>query len=274
MEERSEGEGRGADGGGIKRRADATENHREQDGEIEHDDKRPRLSDADEMNVEEIDATAEQDQGASSSGAIEGGGDEGGGRIGEAAASISIAQALVRSKSSSASVTPLRRTIARIPPIASPDSINVANGNGGGAAALVISPLPSSSQGRQPAVPRPTDREDDWTCPVCYDLLVRPVVTECGFTVCESCLAKSLEHADANRSSSALATIFQPAVCPLLGQGCRYGPVHRLPEVQVIIDRCTLLSLASYTDCPRLLHLVGFSLFSYLLSLRSFYCCN
>lgn len=67
-----------------------------------------------------------------------------------------------------------------------------------------------------------------YTCPLCLCLLVRPVTLECGSSLCESCVAQTLERAwmvDRRRA----------APCPVLGPSCPCGPVNRLPRVNALL---------------------------------------
>jgi hypothetical protein len=80
-----------------------------------------------------------------------------------------------------------------------------------------LQPLPA------PAPAPPQDTLEDYKCPLCFDLLCRPCGLPCGFTVCESCLAKVLTYGRGK------------AVCPVLGRNCKHGSVRSLPNVHILL---------------------------------------
>lgn len=70
-------------------------------------------------------------------------------------------------------------------------------------------PRPIATPKQPPVLPESDDSGEEaaadataqFTCPVCLSLLARPVTLECGFSLCEGCVAQALHHAWAVRGT-------------------------------------------------------------------------
>lgn len=71
--------------------------------------------------------------------------------------------------------------------------------------------------------------EEDFCCPICLDLLLRPVVLACGHRLCRGCWCRMLQ----GREMRATANLTGSASCPL-GR-CEVKP--HVPEVETILER-------------------------------------
>ena len=70
--------------------------------------------------------------------------------------------------------------------------------------------------------------EEDFCCPICLDLLLRPVVLACGHRLCRGCWCRMLQ----GREMRATANLTGSASCPL-GR-CEVKP--HVPEVETILE--------------------------------------
>lgn len=74
--------------------------------------------------------------------------------------------------------------------------------------------------------------EADFSCSVCLDLAVNPVILSCGFLCCQFCLANLIKYHQDNGDDS--------ATCPVLGPECKQGKISQLPEVSPLLKSIML----------------------------------
>jgi hypothetical protein len=122
------------------------------------------------------------------------------------------------SRSAAPAPTPLPLS-PPLPPPPPPPPPAASHAHGAASATVAVAEIEEADDSAA-TTPRPSAQ--DYTCAICFELLLRPVVLSCGHQYCRGCWLRMLNHSDAR----AKAYLTGSASCPFR---CRVRPV--VPKV-------------------------------------------